>query len=131
MRLSSAPGADTHPAAPPPAATEANERYGAGGKAVANLSQLTLISSIGWSPEIFVARSFATSCASSGDAMSILGVEFRTALGGQFCDLGADADAHASDQDDFSLENLLCHLPEPLSVDRAPIGLSWHGLMVV
>src|SRR6266403_2761593 len=77
MRLSSAPGADTHSDGTPPAATEANERSGAGGKPVANLSQLTLISSIGWSPEIFVARSFATSCASSGDAISILGVDFR------------------------------------------------------
>src|SRR5882672_12684979 len=78
MRLSSAPGADTHSDGTPPAATEANERSGAGGKAVANLSQLTLISSIGWSPEIFVARSLATSCASSGDAISILGVDFRS-----------------------------------------------------
>src|SRR5882762_4218949 len=102
MRLSSAPGADTHSDGTPPAATEANERSGAGGKAVANLSQLTLISSIGWSPEIFVARSFATSCASSGDAISILGVDF----------------ARASDQDDFSFENLHCQPPQPVSLDR-------------
>src|SRR5258708_31658055 len=95
-RLSPARGGNAHAGAGPPAAKEANERSGAGGKAVANLSQLTLISSIGWSPEIFVARSLATSCASSGDAMSIL---------------GADAVARASDQDDFSFESLLSHLP--------------------
>src|ERR1700756_2535791 len=78
MRLSSAPGADTHSDGTPRAATEANETSGAGGKAVANLSQLTLISSIGWAPDIFVARSLATSCASSGDAISILGVDIRS-----------------------------------------------------
>src|SRR5712672_2118867 len=95
MRLSSAPGADTDSDGTPPAATEANERSGAGGKAVANLSQLTRISSIGWSPEILVARSFATSCASSGDAISILGLIFAPApnFGGRLRESAHDIQA--------------------------------------
>src|SRR6266404_589210 len=48
---------------------------------------------------------------SEGRCPQVVDDDFRTALGGQFRDLGADAVARASDQDDFSFENLHCHPP--------------------